>query len=240
MDMSIEMTPDPQDQAMEWEPQRRMTLNAARRRSGVVKMLRITFILLAILIVGIVIAYIINSARQVEPEPIVPVVTPGETDPIAGNEADDDVVMINPTFTGHDDAGRPYVVIANSAVRSQDGEDITNLVFPQLDMNPDQEDGSKVKAEEGIYDAKNRVLDLHQKVHLDSPNGYTYDSSHARFLIAEDRIIGDEPVSGDGPMGTIRANSFEIANGGGNVYFRGNVKTKIRGANDTPKDSQGE
>jgi hypothetical protein len=48
MDMSIEMTPDPQDQAMEWEPQRRMTLNAARRRSGVVKMLRITLILLAI------------------------------------------------------------------------------------------------------------------------------------------------------------------------------------------------
>ncbi len=217
------MTPTPQDQVLEWESARRMTLDAARRRSGVVKLLRLTFILAAVLIVGVVIAYIIVSAQKPAPIP--------EPEPIVTQEpTENEVVITKPRFTGTDDAGRPYVVIAETAARRPGSEDVTDLVGPQLDTDPDRDDNSRVTAQRGVYDAKNRILDLFEQVELGTPNGYIYATNHAKFLIGEDRIIGDEPVSGEGPMGKIAADSYEIANGGKIVYFRGNVKTRIHDA----------
>ena len=226
--MSIELT-SAMAGPVQWEPERRLTLSAARRRSAIVKVLRIIFILMAAAIIAVVIAYIVASSNQPTPEP----------QPAPVQQAkEDETRIIKPKFTGHDDTGRAYVVVADSAVRRTDVDDTTDLISPQLDFNTNLEQTNvpKVSAERGVYDASNKILDLYEQVQLGAPNGYVYETNHARILIAEDRIIGDQQVKGQGPLGSIRADSYEIANGGDRLYFRGRVQTRIS----TKKETKGE
>ncbi|PHR62348.1 MAG: hypothetical protein COA47_04585 [Robiginitomaculum sp.] len=206
---------------MQWEPRRRMTLAAARRRSILVKWLRAGFSLSALSIIGVVMVYILISANQ--PAPVLP-------PPPVQVVVEDEVRMIQPRFTGHDDTGRPYVVVADSAVNrgESESEGVTDLVAPKLDTDPTRDDNATVSADRGVYDATNKVLDLYDKVQLGTNSGYVYETDHARFLIGEDRIVGDEAVSGVGPMGSIEADSYEIIKGGERVVFRGRVRTRIQ------------
>ncbi|VAV95827.1 hypothetical protein MNBD_ALPHA06-994 [hydrothermal vent metagenome] len=220
MNMSMELT-SPAHGQINWAPERHMTLHAARRRSILVKLLRFIFISAALAIVGIVAMYIVINARQ--PEPVI-VSTPVISPEIKQGEQQ----MNDALFTGHDGSRRPYEVRAETAVRLPEGAaEVTKLVNPTMVTDPTKADSSKVKAEQGTYDATNQTLNLSGNVRLGTNNGYTYTTEQADIIIGEDRIVGNKPVTGIGPMGTINAQSYEIENGGEVLKFKGRVKTRI-------------
>ncbi len=222
--MSADSGTAQQESKLSWEPRRRMTLDAARKRSANIKRLRLSFLLLAAVIVAVVLLYIVlNILRQDAPPP-----------PLA--DASGEVRMINPRFSGRDNAGRPYVVIADTATRRIDEPETTDMVNPRLDTAPGA-DSSQVTARRGVYQAGLKILNLYDHVVLTTPNGYEYQTEHARFFIGIDSIEGDEPVSGTGPMGSVRADGYEIINGGEKVTFSGNVVTHIENRNDEVGDS---
>lgn len=232
--MSIETMPENQERRAHWEPQRRMTLDAARRRSSMVKILRWGFIVLAVLIVGIVTAYIIISAKP--PTPVQPVqpAQPAATDPAnpaTNPDKPDDLTIENPVYQGTDKTGHPYVVKADLATRHTNADgtpsDITDLVNPRLFGDPNDKGQSRVTAEKGVYDSKNKTLDLQGDVKLMTPNGYVYTTDHAQALIEDDRIWGTTKVVGEGPDGAISADGFEITNNGKTIRFKGKVKTRF-------------
>lgn len=214
-----------QQSEISWEPRRRMTLEAARKRSAVIRILRLSFLILSALIIAVVALYIILNAMRKE--------TPVAPPPV---EADGEVRMINPRFTGRDNAGRPYVVIADTAIRRTDEPDTTDLVNPRLDTAPGS-DSSQVTARRGVYQANLKILNLYDHVLFTTPNGYKYKTEHARFFIDTDSIVGDEPVDGTGPMGSVRADRYEIIDGGKKVTFAGNVVTRIKSHSDANGDS---
>jgi len=199
-----------------WEPRRALTLSAARRRTAFVRILRFGFIAAAFAIVALLIVQLIggSSGRTAAPQEAVST----------------DIRMINPRFTGRDEYLTPYTVTADLAIRRRENlSGITELERPRLnyDFLNAGDDLSRVLAETGTYDPANRILDLFSAVNLATNSGYSFASEHARIYLREERVVGEEPVSGTGPNGTIRADSYEILDGGNRVIFEGNVRARI-------------
>lgn len=195
-----------------------MTLAAARRRSLLVRVLRFIFILIAIAIIGTVIAYIIASTNQ--PVPVLP-----QAQETSVNE--DEMVIVSPKFTGFDDSSRPYEVNADTATRQTNGADVTDLVNPSLNTDPNNNSGANITAKRGQYDATGRILTLDENVTLKTSAGFEYTTPNATILIGEDQISGNEGVEGVGQMGAIKADEFEIIDGGERIVFTGRVSTRI-------------
>jgi lipopolysaccharide export system protein LptC len=198
-----------------WEPRRALTLNAARRRTAFVRLLRFGFMAAAAAIVALLIVQLVWGG------------TGGPTDapPVVG----EDVRMINPSFYGRDENLTPYAVTADVAIRRRSGPGTTDLEQPRLnyDFLNVGDEASRVVAETGAYDPEARILDLFTNVNLQTEEGYTFNSEHARVFLNEERVAGEEPVEGTGPMGTIRADRFEIRDGGQHVIFEGRVRARI-------------
>ena len=199
-----------------WEPRRVLTLNAARRRTAFVGALRLVFIGSAVGIVALLLTQLIlgNAGGIVETQEAVST----------------DVRMINPRFTGRDENLTPYTVTADIAVRRRDNRDgITELERPRLDYDflNAGDPLSRVLAETGSYDPANRVLDLYSQVNLQTDNGYTFLSEHARVHLRDERVTGEQPVIGTGPNGSIRADRYQILEAGNRVIFDGNVRAQI-------------
>jgi lipopolysaccharide export system protein LptC len=199
-----------------WEPRLATTLADARQRTAFIRLLRIVLVgLTALIVLAIAVQILMRSLGQEAPM----AVTVGE-----------DARMINPRFTGRDESGAPYVVTAEAAIRRR-GEDarITELESPQLDyaLLAAGQDADGVLARSGIFDATARTLDLIADVRFRTSSGYEFLAEHARVYLSEDRVVGESPVEGDGPMGTIRSDAYEILDGGDRVVFTGNVRTHI-------------
>jgi len=206
------------DGASQWEPRRRMTLDAARRRSLLVKVLRFTFVLMMVLIVSVVVAYIIASSNR--PVPVMPVM------PVQiANE--NEMVIQKPVFTGLDDSKNPFSLSADTALQQTDGSGITDLVNPELNTSPEKNGGANVTARSGKYDDTGRVLELTDDVTLTTDSGFEYTTPSATIELGSDEISGNQGVQGIGPLGEIKSDEFKIVDGGERVYFTGRVVTRI-------------
>lgn len=199
-----------------WEPRRALALSVARKRTAFVRGMRLFFTAAALAITGLLVAQLVLGSGGP---------TTGETEAVS-----EDVRMTNPRFTGRDENLTPYVVTADTAIRRRDAADgVTELEHPRLDYNflETGTDVSRVLADSGRYDLPNRILDLHSDVNFRTRAGYTFQSNHARIFLREERVTGEESVEGTGPMGTIRADSYEITDGGNRIVFSGNVRARL-------------
>lgn len=216
------MTSDTISAALEngsqWAPQRRMTLDAARRRSFLVKILRFLFVSMAVLIVGVVVSYIVANSNNPAPDiPIFPVQVVSE----------DEMLIRNPVFTGRDDSQSPFSLSADTALQQTGGSGITDLVNPELNTSPEKSGGANVTARHGKYDDTGRVLELTEEVTLTTDSGFEYTTPSATIQLSSDEISGNKGVQGEGPLGSIKSDEFKVVEGGERVYFTGRVVTRI-------------
>jgi len=210
-----------------WEPRRALTLSAARRRTAFVRVLRFAFIagifaLLALLAVQL---FLGASSGPAIPDEAVST----------------DVRMVNPRITGRDENLTPYALTADVAIRRRDNADgLTELERPRLDYDflNTGANASEVLAQTGTFDPTNRILDLYSDVNLNTDNGYSFASQHARIYLREERVVGEMPVTGSGPVGTITAERYEIHEGGNRVIFEGNVHARIVQARTAPSEGE--
>tara|TARA_Y100000052_G_scaffold791_1_gene667 strand:+ start:7683 stop:8222 length:540 start_codon:yes stop_codon:yes gene_type:complete len=133
------------------------------------------------------------------------------------------VTMKNPRFTGRNATGQPYVITADEAQRNGANPSLIELKNPALD---DGLNGT-VRAPRGMFDQDAQYLELFEEVVLTDASGNRFETTHARMYVRENRIVGLQPLDGVGPLGKIRADSYEIQDGGDVVIFRGNVWTEI-------------
>lgn len=204
------MNANPPDAAstFAWAPRRQLTLEQARKRSDIVRLMRMVFVACAAISIGLLVGHVVRNAVAG---------LSGERKAFRSNEI---VTMINPRFTGRDAGGKAYVITAASAQRRRANENVVDLVDPKLV----DELGSEVTAPEGIFDRSNSTLDLFRDVRVADSAGYRFRTTQARFFVAEGRIEGLEPLQGQGPLGDIRSDSYEILEQGDVINFRGNVE----------------
>ncbi len=198
------------------EPRRVLTLNAARRRTRFIRFLRLG---LAAGMVGILAGIASEVLRQSS------IATgPGAARPVDEREV---VRMINPRFTGRDTAGSPYIINADAAVRRADQLDRSELESPSLTFEDPENPSTFVRADHGVFHREEGALDLRGNVQFESSAGYSFTTESARVFLREGRVVGDSPVSGEGPLGAISAQSFEVVDSGESVHFRGEVVSRI-------------
>ena len=191
----------------QWAPQRQMTLAQARRRSKFVGLLRMIFVAGAAISAGVIIGPIAATTLTGPSE---------QVDQLAGDEV---VTMVNARFTGRNIAGEAYVITAAEARRRRADTSVINLTRPRLV----DDNGTEVSAPVGVYYQNAEYLDLFQAVKVRDRDGYEFETTAARVFVLDGRVQGLEPLTGSGPLGDVRADSYEIEDEGDRVIFRGNV-----------------
>jgi lipopolysaccharide export system protein LptC len=192
-------------------------LEAARRRTRFVKRLKSLLVVAMVLVGGAVVFFIVLST--INPPPAI--------DPA---QVSGQVRMTNPRFTGRDADGRPYVISAQAAERPEmvtSATAATELLAPRLDFTGENSPAATVEAARGTFDETARTLDLNDGVSFATDNGYRFESEHARVFVDDGQVVGDRMIMGEGPLGSIRAQGFEIRAGGDSVVFAGDVVARL-------------
>lgn len=201
-----------------WAPRRQMSLAKARRRSILVRWLRRLFLIGAAVCGGIFLGHIVASS--------ITAATSGTID-----LAEERIAMINPSFSGRDDSGEPYKITADIAERFRTGDDRVLLTSPRISDSF----GGLVSAPKGIYDQEAQTLELTGNVVAADPGGYVFSSSRARIYLNEGRIVGLNPLRGNGPIGEFASNEYEILDDGSRLVMSGSVEITLY-----PKESDRE
>ena len=115
------------------------------------------------------------------------------------------------------------MITADTAQRNGANPALIELDMPALD---DGLNGT-VTAPRGVFDQDAQHLELFEEVVLTDAGGNRFVTTHARMFVQENRVVGLQPLEGEGPLGKIRADTYEIQEGGKRLIFRGNVWTEI-------------
>jgi lipopolysaccharide transport protein LptA len=178
-----------------WEPKRTLTLEAARRHTQRIQMLRKVLIGLAGLLVLFLIFQFVGSGTKTFDDP-----NPTES-----------VKMVNPRYSGRTSDGLPFYLTADTATRKMANRTEVALVKPVLEfIRADEAASSFVLADTGTYDDVKKILNLRTDVNLETDDGYICDTTHARIFARDKRLEGDEPIACAGNFGTVNGRAFEI------------------------------
>lgn len=203
------MTPASHHAMETWSPRHATSLKEARRRTGLVHIIRVVFTSGAVIAAGLLLGSIISSAFNGPDREL----RTGTTN----------VTILNPRFEGRNDSGSPYVITADTARRRPDNARIVDLTNPRLA----DELNNTVDARDGVFDREAQILDLTGGVVMRDPAGYTFETARAMMLVQEDRIFGESEIRGEGPIGEVRADTYEVRENGKRLIFRGNVWSRF-------------
>jgi lipopolysaccharide export system protein LptC len=192
-----------------WEPRLATSLKEARARTGLVHIVRLLFTIGAMLSAGVLIGYLINHSLN------------GST--VTDNPAVIAATVVGPRFEGRDAHDQPYVLTADTARRRRENVAVIDLVNPRLE----DATSTSVQARAGVWDDNLKVLDLVGDVVMTDAAGYTFTSDRTRMFVEESRVEGQTPLYGVGPIGEVRADSYEVLDDGDRIVLKGKVWTKF-------------
>ena len=143
--------------------------------------------------------------------------------------------VLNARVLGVDSKSQPFQITAEtSALKSDDGREFYQLEKPKADIA--LEDGSWVAltATDGEYEEITKYLYLVGDVNVFHDAGHEFRTPKARFNLGDRSASGDDPVEGQGPLGTLQSEGFRIFDGGERVLFTGKAQMIIyRSARDS-------
>jgi lipopolysaccharide export system protein LptC len=192
-----------------WTPRRATTLAEARRRTGIVHILRLLFTCGAVISVGLFVGPVVSNAF-VRGAPVE-------------KSAASSATLLNPRFEGRDSSGRPYTVIADTARQRRGDSGVFDLTRPKLET--DMKD--TIEAVQGVYDPNNQTLQLDGDVVLTNASGYVFRTDRALMDVLENKVEGETQLVGVGPIGEFRADAYEVFDNGGRILLTGNVWSKF-------------
>lgn len=143
--------------------------------------------------------------------------------------------IINARFTGTDAENRPYSVTADTASQTKSAPDLIDLSFPKADITLRDGAWLALSADTGTFNRKIQVLSLQGSVSLFHDQGYQLRTSSADIFMKQGEASGDKPVTGQGPVGTIRSAGFRILERGKRVIFTGKSRLVLYRTTQGPK-----
>jgi lipopolysaccharide export system protein LptC len=143
--------------------------------------------------------------------------------------------MVNARFVGTDRRNQPFAVTADIAKSISIGASNVELEMPKADLT--QHDGSWVvlTANTGDYDQKAKTLKLDGQVTLFHDAGYEFKTASADVDFNAGTAVGDKPIEGQGPWGTLQAQGFRITDDGKRLLFTGKAKLVVTPAEEAPQ-----
>lgn len=140
-----------------------------------------------------------------------------------------DLAMMKPRLSGDDSEGDPYVVTADQAI--QDKTNVKRAWLKNVEGDVTLKDGSWIGtiAPNGVVDANRHLLALDGAIAIYSDAGYELHTSAAIVDMRAAIITGNRVVTGQGPVGTFRADRFKVDRHARQVFLYGNVHMTIDG-----------
>lgn len=141
---------------------------------------------------------------------------------ISDAESGDNLSMTNARYFGTDDEGQPYSVLAKGVRQRPDNQDTIELTAPSAEISLKDGKFLSAKANAGLYNRGDQKLDLSGDVDVGEESGYRFKTGAALVNLNEGTASGKEPVTGEGPLGTMQAqDGFNLSDRGRNVLFNG-------------------
>lgn len=138
--------------------------------------------------------------------------------------------VVNARFTGNDRDKRPFTVTADSAFQTEDKGDTFALEFPKADIAMSDGSWMALTAESGTYDKREQTLNLSGGVNLFHDEGYEFHTPTALINLRDGSAYGEQPVAGQGPLGTLQAAGFRVLDRGKRLIFSGKAKLVLHPA----------
>ena len=138
-----------------------------------------------------------------------------------------ELTMLRPRYLGTDARNRPFVVTADQA--TQDLKDQRQISLTRLQADISTVDGRRftVMAATGVYHQQRQHLHLQGAINLFTDQGYEFNAEIVEIDLNIGQATSDQPVHGQGPFGTLRADRMEVEDFGQRLFFKGNVKMHI-------------
>ena len=133
--------------------------------------------------------------------------------------------MTNARFVGGEDQN--LNVTADRVVQDANQSAIVHLTTPEGDTTTDGGTWLHLSAESGIYNRETAELELNGSVALFTDEGNEVHSATATFRLNQGEVDGGGPVTGHGPYGRFKSDTFSIREEGNVLFLRGNVRVII-------------
>jgi len=151
-------------------------------------------------------------------------------------EVSGDLKMVNPHYSGTDAKGRTFSVSAKEAFPDKPDPSEIRLSFLEANIRDEQGQDLLITADNGYYYPKREQLRLVGNIKVHSAEGYTAIGEQAEIDLANGTLTSQSKVAGEGPLGSLEADTMQVNQADKTVKFQGGVKMTINPKNpDTPK-----
>ena len=140
-----------------------------------------------------------------------------------------DLAMEKPRLTGADGNGNPFVITADQAIQDAKNPKRARLKKVEADVTLDKNGWLNVNAANGVVDMKAGSLELDGGIDVFSDSGYTLHSKSASLDLNKWIMVGRNEVTGQGPTGTMRADSFHYDRASHQLVLDGHVRMSLIG-----------
>ncbi|MBW8708236.1 MAG: LPS export ABC transporter periplasmic protein LptC [Alphaproteobacteria bacterium] len=142
---------------------------------------------------------------------------------------ENDLAMMKPRLTGADSKGNPYVITADMAVQDAHDSKKATLKNLEADLALDSKNWLNARARTGMVDMASGQLELTGGIDVFTATGYELHTSSASANLKQSMIHGHEPVTGQGPDGTLRADEFHADRATNILTLSGHVQMSLFG-----------
>ncbi len=136
-------------------------------------------------------------------------------------------LMSNARYFATDERDRPFSVTADTVTQVAEDEDTVHFTAPKADMLLDSGAWVALTADRGTLHRATNTMELDGAVNIFSDEGYEFRTERAEIDIDANTAWGDRPIEGQGPLGTLNADTFRLDNAAGRLLFEGRVRMII-------------
>jgi lipopolysaccharide export system protein LptC len=138
-----------------------------------------------------------------------------------------DLAMLKPRLTGSDRKGHPFLITADSAKQEGANMHRASLKNVQADMTLEKGRWLNATAVQGFIDMDRKWLALTGGIAIFSDDGYELHTARADVDLKQGIFKGPSEVTGHGPAGTLRADTFEVDRLTNELVLQGHVHMTI-------------
>lgn len=215
----MSMASDPHTSGFDWSARVRTTANEALRYSRYVALMKRLLSLGAFLIIAAVLAFFFvqRMPRQLQMsyERL--------------GHIENDLTMVKPRLAGADAKGNPFVITADSAIQDAHNPKKASLKNLEADLSLDNANWINARARTGMVDMDTGQLELGGGIDVFTATGYELHSNSASANLKQSIVHGHEPVTGQGPDGSLRADEFHADRTTNILTLNGHVHMTLTG-----------
>lgn len=183
-----------------------------RRRSRIIRVLRVLGpSLIALIVLGLIASVALNAMRP-SVEPV--------------QEANQPIRLLNPHFVGRDERGRAFTLTAASATRDPQEYQKVYLDKPAMVLDDQGPDPTRIIAKAGVFHEQTGRLDVSGGVRVASASG-VLETAASQYDTKSGALTGSGPVHGSGALGEIDAKSYSVTDKGDHLVFQGRVHSRF-------------